>query len=116
MIGFGFQSETRAHIGLCKNHAAALPATMVIMVEPIRAPIGNHRVSQDVFVGNVIETFQLLQQRAQRRILSIADILIVISDDFDADGIIVDSALPLPHAASRVFGNLCFIDDPIHSA
>ena len=112
---FGRKPEPLPDIGSRENHAASLAPAMIVAMKPVRAPVGNHGMREHPIIRYPVHGPQLAQQFAQRRILGGSDVLIVITHHLNADGIIVDIVMPLPHAPPRMCGNPGAVDDAQHT-
>jgi len=63
-------------------------------------------------IGETIHALELSQQLAQCRVLGFRDVTIVVADNLDADGVVVDVPQPVPHAPAGMGGDPGSINNP----
>ena len=74
-----------AHVRLRKEHAAALPAAMILFLPPIGRSVRNMSMTDDAFVGDVIHALQLFDEAAYRAELRRTHIFVMVADTCNPD-------------------------------
>ena len=85
-------------------------------VPAIRRAVGYHGVRNDPLICYAVDALQLFKQFLYGTVLFGCEIFVVISHDFDADGVSVYVGFSLPHTASGMVCHAGAVDDTVDMA